>query len=444
MIGLSNFFKDSLNLILSMLVIFSLASAWLYTKENAGHDYYVAWVAADAVKNDSPHNIYDIDTRYKLAVLYRNKADAQQDAPRQKRVSRNRQHLSMTATPFMYWVTGLLATGDYEKDLTIWQHLSLFLFTASVLLSCRLLGYSMANTLVFLMPVLTMMAPLYSDLRVGNVNCFQIGMIGLIFWLQTRSSVSRNIFAAGLLISLLAMFKPNLAPIVVLIAGSWIVRGQFARLRISLAGIVTGVVFALLISSWWMGSATIWLDWLESIRNTVGNFEDRTGSYSVMNAVSGGLSPLGQLTLALVLCFLCLAVFWWGRRSRPQQIDDGLNEERETLENTLLVAMGCLITLLASALVWFHYYLLTLPMIIFAFRPWRSPAPMKALPILMLRILPAFALLCLLTTNVITVLTASFIDSEDFWPMASMTSVSILFIIGMWQLAYGIRDQDDG
>jgi hypothetical protein len=444
MTGLSNFFRDSLNLILSILVVFSLAGAWLYTEPYAGHDYYVAWVAADAVKNDTPHNLYDLNTRYKLAVLYRNKADAQQNAPRQKRVSKGHARLPMTATPFMYWVIGLLATGDYEKDLTRWQHLSLFLFTASVLLSCRLLGYSLATTLVFLTPVLTMMAPLYSDLRVSNVNSFQLGIIGLIFWLQSRSSESRNLFAAGLVISLLAMFKPNLAPIVLLIAGSWVVRGQFTKLKISLAGMVTGVLFAVLISSWWMGKATIWLDWLESIGNTVGQFGGKAGSYSIMTAVSGGLSPLGQLTLALIFCFLSLAVFWWGRRGRPQQINEGLNEDRETLENTLLIAMGCLITLLASALVWFHYYLLTIPMLIFAFRPWQSPAPMRALPILMLRILPMFALLCLLTTNVITVLTASFIDSEDFWPMASMTSVSLLFLIGMWQLAYGIRDQDDG
>ena len=114
---LINHFKDPLKLILTIMVILSMLGAWLYGKQPAGIDYYVAWVAADAVKNDTPHNIYDPASRYKLAVEYRNKADLLKDAPRQKLNARHRQSLPMTATPFLYWVTGILATGDYENDL---------------------------------------------------------------------------------------------------------------------------------------------------------------------------------------------------------------------------------------------------------------------------------------------------------------------------------------
>ena len=73
--GVSNHFKDPITLILLILVAISLLGSWSYLKEAPGLDYYVAWAAADAVNNDSPNKIYDRSSRYKLAVLYRNKAD---------------------------------------------------------------------------------------------------------------------------------------------------------------------------------------------------------------------------------------------------------------------------------------------------------------------------------------------------------------------------------
>ena len=113
------------------------------------------------------------------------------------------------------------------------------------------------------------------------------------------------------------------------------------------------------------------------------------------------------------------------------------------LINSLLIAMGCIVALLASALVWLHYYLLTIPMIIFAFRPWQLPDPMKTLQILMLRILPAIALLCLLDTEISTLLTG-IIDAKTYWVAATMTSAIALFVTGLWQFAYGISDQTGG
>ena len=43
-------FKDQLSLILACLVVLALSGAWLYAKQAAGIDYYVTWVAADAIE----------------------------------------------------------------------------------------------------------------------------------------------------------------------------------------------------------------------------------------------------------------------------------------------------------------------------------------------------------------------------------------------------------
>ncbi|MGA9573934.1 MAG: glycosyltransferase 87 family protein, partial [Lysobacterales bacterium] len=230
--GSGHYFRDPLTLVLATLVALSFLGTWLYAKNSPGIDYYVAWVAADAVKSDTRVDIYEPSSRYKLAVEYRNKADLLKDAPKQKQVAAYLKELQMTATPFLYWVTGLLASGNYENDLTRWQLLSLFLVTAFILVTCRVLGYSPATSLAILLPVLVWFTPLYSNLNVANVNGFQLGLIGLILWLQSRSTEGLHLFGAGLIAGLLVMFKPNIAPVALLFGAGWVVRGQYLKLGI--------------------------------------------------------------------------------------------------------------------------------------------------------------------------------------------------------------------
>jgi hypothetical protein len=433
--AVTNHFKDPLNLILTIMVILSLLGAWLYGKQTPGLDYYVAWVAADAVKNDTPHNIYEPTTRYKLAFEYRNKVDSMPDAPRQKKMARSRQELPMTATPFLYWVTGLIAVGDYETDLDNWHALSIFILTISILAMCRLLGYSAATSLAFLLPVLVWFSPHLYEIHEGNVNSFQVGIIALILWLQSRGSDTRNLFMTGLVIGLLVMFKPNLAPISILFVGGWLVRRQFSKLGISLSGIATGAVAALLVSSWWLGSATAWLDWFEYIGQTVSYFGESGRSYARMTSITGGTSFWGQIGLAVLFSFLCLVFLWWGRRNRPGTTAQ-TDKEREIHENTLLVAMGCIVMLLASALVWRHYYLLTVPMFIVVFRPWGKSERTKTFPVLMLRVLPAIALVSMLDSPVIQLMG---LEDKNYWAMAGMYSSLALFVIGLWQLGFRLK-----
>ena len=430
-------FKDPLSLILATLVALSLLGVWSYAKEAPGLDYYVAWVAADAVKNDTPLNIYAPSSRYTLAVQYRNKADALDNAPRQKQIAAYRKDLPMTATPMLYWVTGLLATGNYENDLTLWHLLSLLLLTTSVLVTCRLLGYSAATSFALLLPVIVWFAPFYSDLRVGNVNSFQLGLIALVLWLQGRRSDGKHLFTSGLVTGLLVMFKPNLAPVALLIGGGWAVRQQYLKLVIAVGGMVTGAVTAVLVSSYWLGSVSVWSDWLKLIQQVVdGGPGEGRGNYAIITQFTSGVGPFGQLAAALLLCLACLAFLWWGRRGTAAREADAAESQREFIENACLVALGCLVTMLTSTLVWLHYYLLTIPMFLVALRPWQSLEPVKVLPLLMLRVLPVIALVLLLETALNAVIGS---DGRNYWSIATMTSTLLLFVAGLWQFGYGIR-----
>jgi hypothetical protein len=440
--GLAKYMKDPTALILSILVVLSVLGALAYVKDTPGLDYYVAWVAADSVESGKKHNIYKRATEYKLAVIYRNKADENKDAPRQKQMAAHRKTLPMTATPFLYWVTAKLATGNYEKDLTRWSQLSIFLVTISILLMCRVMGYSAATSLTLLLPVLVWFAPFHSDLRVANVNGLQLGMLGLIFWLQSRGNSTLLLFLTGLLIGLLVMFKPNLGPVAVLVAGAWLLRKQYKKRGVSLSGMTLGATAAILVSSWWMSSTSAWFDWLNVLRKVVARNGpgESGGNYAAVTKVVGGISPINQFGLALILCAVCLIAFWWGRRGSPASGLGPDDEHKVVIENTVFIAMGCIVAMLASSIVWLHYYLLIVPMLIVLFRPWAEPGRIKIIPMLMSRVLPALVLASLLDSALQGMIG---INPKTYWATVTMSSTTVLFVIGLWQFTYGIRDQLD-
>lgn len=430
-------FKDPLTLVLATFVTLGVLGAWNYAEETPGLDYYVAWVAADAVKNDNENYIYDPASVYKLPLQYRNKADEAKDAPRLKRIAAYKKEMSFTATPFLYWVTAKIAVGVYETDLTIWHALSLFMLAAFIIVACRLLGYSAATTLAIFLPVVVWFVPLHSDLRVGNVNSFQLGMVGLAMWLQSRSNNSKYLFAAGVVIGLLVMFKPNLAPVGLILAGGWLLRHQYSRLITGIAGMLTGTLAAILVSSWWLGKSSAWFDWLNVISGTVGAAPTKGGNYSVMRQLTSGLSPTGQLLLALFLVSAVLALFWWGRRrqSKLSTNTEIQSTDSQLLEDTVLIAMGCVIALMASSLVWIHYYLLTIPIMLVLLRPWAEKEQGSATRVLMQRIIPVAALVLLMDSVIPGLLE---MKGSEFRAIVSSYYLLMIFVAGMWQLAYGL------
>lgn len=343
-------------------------------------------------------------------------------------------------------MTATVSVGDYETDLTVWHALSLFMLTTFILVTCRILGYSVTSTLAIFIPVVVWFVPLHSELRVGNVNSFQLGMVGLAMWLQSRSqgggNHSKYLFAAGVVIGLTVMFKPNLAPIGLILAGGWLLRRQYSRLVTGISGMLTGVLAAILVSSWWLGHASAWLDWLKVISGAVGAAPSKGGNYSVIRQLTGGLSSTGQLLLALFLVAVALALFWWGRRrqsslsTNPEIQSTDQSSNRQSIEDTLLVAMGCMIAMMASALVWVHYYLLTIPLLLVLLRPWDEQEQGSYTRVLMQRILPVVAMVALMDSAVPRLLE---IEAGKFHAIASMTYLVMMFVAGMWQLAYGVE-----
>jgi len=76
---------------------------------------------------------------------------------------------------------------------------------------------------------------------------------------------------------------------------------------------------------------------------------------------------------ALLACALALTGLALRRRAGPRasQQDSAPSTEAPT-DELLLVTLGCLLGLLTARLVWLHYYLLALPMVLIGLRPRAS------------------------------------------------------------------------
>jgi len=434
---LLNRFRSPLTLVLATFVMLSMLGTWKYAEDTPGLDYYVAWVAADSVKNNNENYIYDPASSYKLPAHYRNKADEVKGAPRLKRIAAHLQEMYFTATPFLYLVTATVAVGDYETDLTVWHALSLFMLMTFFTLVCRLLGYPVTTMLAIFLPIVVWFVPLQSDLRVANVNSFQLGLIGLAIWLQSRGGHSKYLFATGLVVGLTVMFKPNLAPIALMLAGGWLLRHQYSRLITGISGMLTGALAAILVSSWWLGHSNAWLDWLKLMSGFLAVAPNSHGNYSVMRQLTNGLSPPGQLILTLLLIAAALTLFWWGRRRQSNLFTnlEAQSTDRQSLEDTLLIATGCIIALMASSIVWIHYYLLTIPLLLVLLRPWGAKEQGSFIRVLMQRILPVVAIVLLMDSAILSLLE---MEGREFRTIVAPVYLMMLFVAGMWQLAYGV------
>jgi hypothetical protein len=341
-------------------------------------------------------------------------------------------YLHSSATPFLYAVIGLVSSGDYERDLATWQSLSLAAFTLGLLVIARLLGLSTTASLALLLPCLVWLSALHSDLRVGNVNSLQLGLVALVLWLQSRDAAARYGFLAGAVVAMAVLFKPNLAPIPLLLLGAWLVRGQLRKLLIGSAGMACGALIAVAWASIFFGGPGVWIDWLRDLQALMGtNFPAEHGNFNAGNVLGLQLGGLARSWLALALCALVLAFLWWGRRHAGAE--EGL---RERVECGQLLGLACVIQMLTSPLVWVHYFVLAVPLLVVAFRPWSEPARRGLASLLVLRLLPVLGLLLLLEGPLGGWLASDpALAANRAWVVAAL----LLFGAGLWQLRFENR-----
>ena len=260
-------------------------------------------------------NVYADEARSRIGAEFVTRSLTDEDSERRRVAARPWPVLEPTATPLLYTAFRPLTSGSYEAAHFAFRRLGLTACAAGLLVMAHLVGHGPAAALLLLAFVAYSFQPLNADIRVGNVNQIQVGVIGAYLWLSSRDDVSRAQIAAGVLLALLVLFKPNLLPVLPVLAACWALRGRRRKLARQAAGLALGAVLGALLPVLAFGGLAAWRDWLvyltalpaEKIPLQFGNMGL---SRLLFETLGVDLSPL----LATAFLTALLGCVWLGRK----------------------------------------------------------------------------------------------------------------------------------
>jgi hypothetical protein len=155
--------------------------------------------------------------------------------------------------------------------------------------------------------------------------------------------------------------------VAVVLSLSWLLDGQFKKIAQEFTGMALAVLTSFFFSSWMLGSFQCWFDWFNAGQSMPTEITPvALGNYSLARLIFDHSGFLSAKYISAALIGIVLFFLWWTRCKVSAGERRG---QDDFLRDSLLVGVGCLIYLMAGDLVWGHYYLLTIPALLFLLRP---------------------------------------------------------------------------
>jgi len=348
-------------LVIVVSTVLAVQHTWQLTRTPAfaGIDFVQFYLAGQHLHAGRDPAIYDQQVmRSMLRDGYR-KASPERPSAFYQAISyrHERGELELTSSPFLYYLFSLFPATDYATSHDI------FLAVSILATLVGFLGFGLALGLPRLALFLAALAiadywPLLMDLKMGNLNQVQVGMLGVtLLLLRARPRIYARAIA-GFWLGLCLAFKPTLIFCAAFLAANSALRRDWRGLLVGVAG---GGVGAALAGSLTLTvfKASAWAEWLSAVRHI------RPENVSLFH---GNMSPLFQAVVnwhapgwvyplaALVLCALVVI-----SASRPRAL---ASFETEASADAAALAAGCLVFLLSSPLAWYYYHVLCLPAVL--------------------------------------------------------------------------------
>lgn len=345
------------------------------TASGTGIDYYQFWLVGRArpLRLD---NIYANQNRQRMAALgWQILKSSPAPSDRLAGVLQVRGQIIQTfSTPFLYSVISLFTSAHYDRDFERFLEICLSSTVLSVVVMGWILGYTLAESLMFVTATLLWSVPIASDLRVGNVNQLQLAGVALYLLLRCRADHLATDLLSGLTLGFLVAFKPTLGVIAMLLAITWVIDRRWTTLFRQSSAAVVGAGLAILVGSIFLNSAWAWLDWLHGLSDleTVPDISVQMGNFSLSQVIidstrgSGGRGiSVAPILLAAVIVVFGIALARTSPVVRGTVVDSKIYKERDFL----VTAIGCAVSVVALKLVWLHYYVLLIPLLMYLLRP---------------------------------------------------------------------------
>jgi Glycosyltransferase family 87 len=243
-----------------------LADFWQYATRSAGIDYFVLWSVPHVLKTNPIANIYAPDDQREMASVLIGESSSPQVSQAQRRATAINMQLddnrvAVTESPLVFALVGLTAGGAYDKDLSRFTIASWLCFLGAMLIFCRLLKFSPVATLLAVGLFTSSFEPLLSDLRVANINQFQLLSLACFLLFSTRSSYALG----GLALGIGVMLKPNLVVVAFLSVLISLVDRDYRMMTRLLLGMCLAALLSVAISASYFGRPSMWLDFIKSL-----------------------------------------------------------------------------------------------------------------------------------------------------------------------------------
>jgi hypothetical protein len=364
----------SLRQTLLMLALLLLGHAvydrWQYAASYPSGDFYIFWSMPQFLSARPGTDIYLPREQQRMGAALAAWAAAKPNAREEQyavdtAMARDNGRPDAAGSPFLYATTGLLSTGDFRTDRIDFFVLCLAAYLLGIAAICRLLDYSPVATVILLAFFCCDYAPLFSDLRVGNLNQIQILIIAGFVALMAKSKE----FWAGLVLGFGLMLKPNISLILPLGMVLLFSRKKYKPLAALLLGVVVAVAAALGFSSAYFAKPSMWCEFAQSLPGTVNlSLPFEKGNIGLPALVNKLLAVnISSLTLLALLAAFVYVAIRAGKNPGPANAGDA---QATALRDAMVAGgAGCAIMILSSNLVWRHYYTLLIPLILFTLRP---------------------------------------------------------------------------
>jgi hypothetical protein len=270
-----------------------------------------------------------------------------------------------------------------------------------------------------------------SDLKFGNVNWLQFGMLAVFLMLQSgRPTLIRDILS-GFILAIAVLFKPNIVFVPLACLAIWVLYGQFGKILAATTGMIAGAVTAATSSLSLFASLSCWSQWLGAMRRLTEDTRSVRDSNIGLDRLLYDWSrlQLGPYILALAVILL-LALAWRGRRGSPL----GQSARRQAF---LGVGLGVALYLMSSFFVWWHYYVLLSPLLIYCCRPLHARGDPAGSDAIVYRAMAAVALILMLPFFASVPGLEGYVGAS----VRSNTSVLILFALGFWDLHNSLAER---
>ena len=340
----------------SLLLAHSAWFVWQIGTRSPMIDFFTFWSVPHTNLTNSLPNIYSPENQHTMGSRLLAEAQMPGASETQRRATEATMQLyggrvDATGSPLLYTLVGLLSSNDYETDRKRFVLVSVICLGAAVMVLCHLLRFEVVS-IILVLAFMADFSPVISDLRVGNLNEIQLFAITLFILFTCRSQP----VLAGVAIGTATMLKPTTLIIFALSSILCIADRDFGRLLRMLVGWIVAAALSVAVSGMYLGSPTMWIDFLKSLPTTLGGgaYPSENGNFSLSTLLFGGTGPAAMALLITLLLAFSWMVFATRRSALAWE---------STIQDAFSVAgFGSAIMLLSSPLAWLHYYVLLIPL----------------------------------------------------------------------------------